>query len=94
MVVGNKNKRGRKKEKEGRGFGRLPSFFFPPFLFVFLTICFLLRCGAFVQIWFCFLCFGDSTVRALEIFFNCAFDWTLRGVRVSGDTGSGLNQIK
>ena len=33
MVVGNKNKRGLKKEKEGRGFERLPSFFFPPFLF-------------------------------------------------------------
>ena len=48
MVVGDKNKKGRKKEKEGRGFGRLPSFFFPPFLFVFLTVCFLvvvLRCG-------------------------------------------------
>ena len=74
MVVGNKNKRGRKKEKEGRGFGRLPSsFFFPPFLFVFLTICFLLRCGAFVQIWLCFLCFEDSTVRVLEIFFKSFF---------------------
>ena len=50
MVVGNKNKRVRKKEKEGRGFGRLPSFFFPTFLFVFLTVCFLmvlLRCGDF-----------------------------------------------
>ena len=35
MVAGNKNKRGQKKEKEGRGFGRLPSFFFPSFLFVF-----------------------------------------------------------
>ena len=72
MVVGNKNKRGRKKEKEGSGFGRLPSFFFPPFLLVFLTICFMLRCGAFVQIWLCFLCFGDLTVRVLEIFFNNA----------------------
>ena len=43
MVVGDKNKKGRKKEKEGRGFGRLPSF-----LFIFLTVCFLvvvLRCG-------------------------------------------------
>ena len=29
-----KNKRGRKKEKEGRGFGRLPSFSFPPFLLI------------------------------------------------------------
>ena len=48
MVVGDKNKKGRKKEKEGKGFGRLPSFFFPPFLFIFLTIFFLvvvLRCG-------------------------------------------------
>ena len=34
-MVGNKDKRGRKEEKEGRGFGRLPSFFFSPFLFVF-----------------------------------------------------------
>ena len=33
-VVGNKDKRGRKKEKEGRGFEELPSFFFPPFLLV------------------------------------------------------------
>ena len=46
---GNKNKRGRKKEEEGRGFQRLPAFFFPPFLFVFLTVSFfflivLLRC--------------------------------------------------
>ena len=38
-------------------------------------------CGAFVQIWLCFLCFGDSVVRVLEIFFNCAFVWTLIGVR-------------
>ena len=63
MVVGNKNKRWRKKEKEGRGFGRLPSFFFPPFLFVFLTVCFLVFCSGvviFVQIWLCFLCFEDS----------------------------------
>ena len=66
------------------------NFFFSPFLFVFLTICFPLRCGAFVQIKLCILCFGDSTVIVLEIFFNCAFVWTLRGVRVSGDTGSGL----
>ena len=29
MVVGNKDKKGRQIEKEGRGFGRLPSFFFP-----------------------------------------------------------------
>ena len=34
--MGNEDKRGRKKEKEGRGFGRLPSFFFPSFLLVFL----------------------------------------------------------
>ena len=34
MVV-YKDKRGRKKEKEGRGFGRLPSFFFPHFSLVF-----------------------------------------------------------
>ena len=26
------------EEKEGRGFGGLPSFFFPPFLLVFLMI--------------------------------------------------------
>ena len=32
--IGNKDKRGRKKEKEGRGFGRLPSFIFLPFLLV------------------------------------------------------------
>ena len=31
MVVGYKDERGRKKEKEGRGFGRLPYFFFTPF---------------------------------------------------------------
>ena len=34
MVVGSKDKKERKKEKEGRGFGRLPSFFYPPFLLV------------------------------------------------------------
>ena len=33
MVAANEDKRGRKKEKEGRGFGELPSFFFPAFLF-------------------------------------------------------------
>ena len=33
MVVGNKDKRARKKEKEERDFERLPSLFFPPFLF-------------------------------------------------------------
>ena len=94
MVVGNKNKRGRKKEKEGRGFGRLPSSFFLPFLFVFLTVCFLmdlLRCVILVQIWLCFLCFEDLISLVLEVF-NCAFVWTLRGIRLSGDTGSGLKR--
>ena len=47
---GNKDERGRKNEKGGRGFGRLPSFF-PPFLFVvsgfFLVV-------ILVQIWLCF----------------------------------------
>ena len=33
--MGGEDKRGRKKEKEGGGFARLLSFFFPPFLFVF-----------------------------------------------------------
>ena len=57
MVVGNNDKTGRKKAKEGRGFGRLPSFVFPPFLFVFsrfFLVVFL------VQIWLSFLCFEDS----------------------------------
>ena len=61
MVVGNKNKRGRKKEKEGRGFGRLPSFFFPPFLFVFLTVCFLVLCWGVVILVPIWLCFEDSS---------------------------------
>ena len=30
--------------KEGRGFGRLPSFFFPPFLFIFLMFFFWWLC--------------------------------------------------
>ena len=49
MVMENKNKRGRIKEKEGRGFGRLPSFFIPPFLFFFSRFfsSVLLRCGVF-----------------------------------------------
>ena len=34
MVVVNKDKRGPKKEKDERGFGRLPSSFFPHFLLV------------------------------------------------------------
>ena len=32
--MGNKDKEGRKKEKEGRGFGRLPSSFFLSSFFV------------------------------------------------------------
>ena len=32
--MSNKDKRGQKEEKEGRGFGKLPSFFFPPFLLI------------------------------------------------------------
>ena len=63
MVLGNKIKRGRKKEKEGRSFGKLPSFFFPPFLFVFLTVFLLmvlLRCGDFGPNLVVFLCFKDS----------------------------------
>ena len=91
MVVGDKNKKGRQKEKEGRGFERLPSFFFAPFLFIFLTVCFLvvvLRCGGdcgpnLVVFW------GFDWFRVLGVF-NCAFTWTLRGIRVGGDTGSGL----
>ena len=35
---------------------------------------------------------GFDWFRILEIF-NCAFVWTLRGIRVSGDTGSGLRYI-
>ena len=45
MVVGNKDKRGRMEEREGRGFGMLPSFFFPPFC-LFSHGC-LLKCGDF-----------------------------------------------
>ena len=64
-------------------------------LFSFLLFCFFSHDLFSVEVWcFCplvvFLCFGDSTVRVLEKFFNCAFVWTLRGVRVSGDTASGL----
>ena len=39
--VGNNDKKGRKKEKEARGFGRLPSFLFPLFLLVSHIILFL-----------------------------------------------------
>ena len=38
MVVGGKDNRGRKKEKEGRGFGRLPLFFFSSFFVDFLIV--------------------------------------------------------
>ena len=57
MVVGVETKKGRKKEKQGRGFGRLPSFFFPPFLFVFSKFFLLV---ILVQIWLCFCYFEDS----------------------------------
>ena len=40
LVVGNKGKRGRKKEKEGRGFGRLPSFFFLLFCWILIIVYF------------------------------------------------------
>ena len=59
MVVGNKDKRGRKKEKEGRGFGSSLSFFFPPSLWVFLMIVYFGYCFL-VQIWSFFLYFEDS----------------------------------
>ena len=83
MVVGNKKKRGRKKEKEGRDFRRLPSFFFPP-LFVFSRI-------------FSRGDFGVLRIRLAwdsEIF-NCTFVWMLSGIRVGSDTGSGsgLNNV-
>ena len=57
MVVANKDKRERKKGNEGRGFGRLPSFYFPSFLFVFSRLFLVV---ILVQIWLCFLCFEDS----------------------------------
>ena len=85
MVVGNKDKRGRKKEIEGRGLGRLPSFFFPPFLFVFSRFFLLV---ILVQIWLCFFVFwGFDYCRILKIF-NCDFVWTLREIQVGSDTGS------
>ena len=63
MVVG-VDKKGRKKEKEGRGFGRLPSFFFPPFLF-FSKFFFVLV--ILVQIWLFFCYFEDSiTLESLK----------------------------
>ena len=52
MVVGNKDKTGRKKENEGRGFGRLPSFLFVFSRFFLMVIL--------VEIWLCFLLFEDS----------------------------------
>ena len=57
MVVGGRDKRGRKKEKEGRSFRRLPSLYFSPFLFVFQKFFLLV---ILIQIWLYFLCFGDS----------------------------------
>ena len=38
MVVGNKDKRGRKKEKEGRGFRRLPFYKLSSFFVCFLEV--------------------------------------------------------
>ena len=60
MVVGYTDKRGRKKEKEGRGFGRLPYFFFPPSLCVFSWL-FNSSVVILVQSCSCFLCFEDSS---------------------------------
>ena len=85
MMVGDKNKTGRMKEKERMGFGWLP-----PFLFVFHMVSFLvvvLRCGDcgpnLVVFW------GFDWFKVLGVF-KCAFVWTLRGIRDGGDTGSGL----
>ena len=55
MVVGDKDKRGQKQEKEGRGFGRLPSSF-PSFLFV--------DCSHDCLIWVIF--FGTNLVPFLD----------------------------
>ena len=45
MVVGSKENKGRKKKKEGRGFGKLPSFFVP-------TFCKILEVSGFVKVIF------------------------------------------
>ena len=70
MVVGNENKRERKKEKERRGFGRLPSFFFPPFLFV------LLRCGDFGPNLVVFFVFWGF--ESLKFLIKCFLYWKNR----------------
>ena len=67
MVVRNKNKRGRKNEKEGRGFGRLPSFFFSPFLFVFSRFFSSDDFGPNLVVFFVF--WGFDYFRILEIFY-------------------------
>ena len=78
---GSKDKKGRKKEKEGRGFGRLPSFLFPPFLFFSKFFC---NCDFGPNLVVFFLLFwGFDYFRILEIF-NCDFVWTLREIRVRG----------
>ena len=64
---GSRDKKGRKKEKEGRGFGRLPSFFFPPFLFVFTKLFFSTSdFGPNLVVFFVF--WGFDYFRILEIF--------------------------
>ena len=92
MVVGGRDKRGRKEEKEGRGFGRLPSFFFPSFFVCFLKVFSTCDFGPTLVVFFVLWGFDYLYFRILEIF-NCDFVWTLGEIRVRGDTSSssGLN---
>ena len=64
---GSGDKKGRKKEKEGRGFGRLPSFFFPPFLFVFSKFFSTCEFGPNLVVFLLF--WGFDYFRILEIFY-------------------------
>ena len=74
---GRKKKEGtlpkRKKEKEGRGFGRLPSIFFPHFLLVFQNPLFYEIFS--VQIWSFFVFLEFQQFRILEFSSNLVLNF-------------------
>ena len=70
------------KEKKGRGFGRLPSFFFPPFFFPHNCLFWAMIFGPNLVVVFVFR--GFERFRILEVL-NYTFVWTLRGIWVCSD---------
>ena len=85
MVLGGRDKRGRKKEKELRGFWKVAFFFLSSFFVCFLKAFSTYDFGPNLVVIFVFL--GFDYFQILEIF-NCDFVWTLGGIRVRVDTSS------